>query len=188
MNTFKQSGLTIERLIAVGPAVLAIAILALLVGLVCRRKAVCLTLRRGHKALVISCGCAIIPVVFVGSYATVYGVLFLIGLYELEAAENAPKVAPPAKYVGVWEATEKTILLIAKDGVASYRHNSQQMDGGRVRVDLKDSNISVTLMGTVEKLHLDSPPTGPRMVLGGIEYRRTAEYSSGKFGEGDDPN
>ena len=73
-------------------------------------------------------GCALLPILFAGAFVVIVFGTRAFGMIYFLAAEDTPKTPPPSEFVGVWEGSDKSWLLISEDGIASYRDRPAKFD------------------------------------------------------------
>lgn len=81
----------------------------------------------------------------------------------------------PTSYVGTWTADDGSMVAIRSDASGDYKFGGKSVSGGSVEVDEDAKEIRFTMLGfDAGKYKIDQPPTGNRMKLDGLLYRRTA--------------
>jgi hypothetical protein len=121
---------------------------------------------------------AIVLMTCCGGCALVVIAVMVMGGLGIKAL-LAPKVPPPAEYVGVWQGADSSVLAIGADGVASFRTGGTSISGGRVKVDSAGRRLSIKLAGLGQDWRVDAPPKGEQMKLNGVLYKRTSPTTSG---------
>lgn len=93
-------------------------------------------------------------------------------------AETAKKSVPTA-YVGAWTGQDGSIVTIRNDSTGDYKSGGKSVSGASIEIDETAKEIRFTILGfDAGKYKIDQPPTGNRMKLDGMEYRRTDGFSA----------
>jgi hypothetical protein len=93
------------------------------------------------------------------------------------SAESAKKSVPPA-YVGIWTAADGSTVTIRNDSSGDYKSGGKTVEGATVEVDEAAKELRFALFGfDAGKYKIDQPPTGNKMKLDGMEYRRTGGFA-----------
>jgi hypothetical protein len=88
---------------------------------------------------------------------------------------EAEKKPLPKSYIGTWTADDGSMVAIRSDASGDYKFGGKSVSGGSVEVDEDAKEIRFTMLGfDAGKYKIDQPPTGSRMKLDGLLYRRTA--------------
>jgi hypothetical protein len=88
--------------------------------------------------------------------------------------ETAVRTIPKA-YIALWTADDGSTVTIRSDKSGDYKFGGKSVSGGSVEVDEDAKEIRFTMLGfDAGKYKIDQPPTGDRMKLDGLLYRRTA--------------
>ncbi len=94
------------------------------------------------------------------------------------SGETAKKTVLPA-YIGVWTGQDGSTVTLRNDGSGDYKSGGKSVSGAAVEIDEAAKEIRFSLLGFDSgKYKIDQPPTGNKMKLDGMEYRRTAGFST----------
>ncbi len=94
------------------------------------------------------------------------------------SSETAKKIVPPA-YIGVWTGQDGSTVTLRNDGSGDYKSGGKSVSGATVEIDEAAKEIRFTLLGFDSgKYKIDQVPAGNKMKLDGMEYRRTAGFST----------
>lgn len=86
---------------------------------------------------------------------------------------SAPKKPIPSAYVGSWTGTDGSKLNIRADNTGDYYAGSTKVEGGAVEIDETAKQVKFTMLGVdVGKYTIDTPPSGSKMKLNGVDYTR----------------
>ncbi len=92
--------------------------------------------------------------------------------------ETAKKSVPPA-YIGVWTGQDSSTVTFRNDGTGDYKSGGKSVSGAAVEIDETAKEIRFSLLGFDSgKYKIDQAPAGNKMKLDGMEYRRTAGFST----------
>jgi len=101
-------------------------------------------------------------------------ILLIVGL---ACGSNTP---PPPQYVGVWTSSDGTIITIRSDGSADYKSNNSSVNGGSVTVDEAAKTVKIGLAGLGPTFKIDQAPSGDKMTLDGIVFKKSGGSSDTK--------
>ncbi|MGI8639696.1 MAG: hypothetical protein ACR2MG_07055 [Pyrinomonadaceae bacterium] len=94
------------------------------------------------------------------------------------SGETAKKSVPPA-YIGVWTGQDGSTVTLRNDSTGDYKSGGKSVSGAAVEIDEAAKEIRFSLLGFDSgKYKIDQAPAGNRMKLDGMEYRRTAGFST----------
>ncbi len=94
------------------------------------------------------------------------------------SAESVKKIVPGA-YVGMWTGQDGSTVTIRNDNSGDYKSGGKTVEGASVEVDEAAKEIRFALFGfDAGKYKIDQPPSGNKMKLDGMEYRRTGGFST----------
>lgn len=92
--------------------------------------------------------------------------------------DTEKKIVPPA-YIGVWAGQDGSTVTLRNDGSGDYKSGGKSVNGAAVEIDEAAKEIRFTLLGFDSgRYKIDQSPAGNRMKLDGMEYRRTAGFST----------
>ncbi len=83
------------------------------------------------------------------------------------------KTPPPTQYVGVWTGEDGTKLTIRMDGSGDSESGGSTISGGTVTIDEAAKSLRVTMLSMGPTYTIDKPPSGDRMTLSGVVFRKS---------------
>ncbi len=95
------------------------------------------------------------------------GILFVVGF-----ACGGSSTPPPAGYVGFWTGEDGSTITIRGDGSADYKSGGTSVSGGGVTVDESSKTLKITFASLGPSFTIDKPPTGDKMTLSGVVYKK----------------
>lgn len=117
----------------------------------------------------------------------ILSLFLLVGLGCRGIGKSETKLIPPA-YLGEWEGQDGSEISLRADGTGDYRAGGTKIEGGTAEVDENAKTISVTFFGMGKTLKIDEPPTGDRMKLEGVAFRRKGGFSTSSIERTDQSN
>ncbi len=108
------------------------------------------------------------------SSAIVFGALLLV---VLGCGKSTP---PPAEYVGSWTGEDGSTMAIRADGSADYKSGGTTVSNGGIVVDAAAKTLKITFAGIGPSFTIDKPPSGDRMTLSGVVYKKGGGGSDSK--------
>ncbi|MEP6903869.1 MAG: hypothetical protein ABJA66_19255 [Actinomycetota bacterium] len=94
------------------------------------------------------------------------------------SGDTEKKIVPPA-YIGVWTGQDGSTVTLRNDSTGDYKSGGKSVSGAAVEIDEAAKEIRFTLLGFDSgKYKIDQTPAGNKMKLDGMEYRRTAGFST----------
>lgn len=78
------------------------------------------------------------------------------------------------EYFGAWTASDGSTMAIRGDGTGDYKSGGSSATGAKVGINEEDNTLNFKVFGIGPSLKIDKPPTGDRMTLGGVAYRKNA--------------
>lgn len=85
-------------------------------------------------------------------------------------------------YVGSWTASDGSTLTIRADGSGNVHASGIDITNGTVTIDEAARTLQVRLTAFGKKWTITEPPSNGRMVLDGVEFRKTGGGSSDSGG------
>lgn len=107
-------------------------------------------------------------------------------------SSTTEKKPVPAAYQGQWTSTDGSTMSIRNDSTGDWKSGGKEVSGAAVTVDEAAKEIKFTLLGFDSgKFKIDSAPSGGKMKLDGMEYKRAGgggtDSTSSTSGGGDIP-
>jgi len=101
------------------------------------------------------------------SLLLVVGIFFVLGF----ACGKGDAKPIPSEYVGAWTGEDGSTLTIRNDSTGDYKSGGTTVSGGTVAVG-DDNKLSITFIGVGPSFTIDKAPSGNKMTLSGVVYRK----------------
>ncbi|MFN3329829.1 MAG: hypothetical protein ACK419_02770 [Pyrinomonadaceae bacterium] len=113
--------------------------------------------------------------------------LFILGCVCPRGGDSGKPL--PTEYFGVWAGSDGSVLEIASGGVANYKKGGEEYKGVSVEIDESGKVLRMKLLGfEIKKFNITQPPSGDRMALDNVTYRRRDSFSQDDYSlVGEDP-
>lgn len=112
------------------------------------------------------------------SVLTVLCVFMLIGLGCFGGGRSKSTTPIPSEYYGDWVGQDGATLSIRADGTGDYHAGGTKVDGGTAEIDNDKKTLSITFFGIGKTLHIDEAPSGDKMKLDNVIFRRSGGFST----------
>lgn len=94
------------------------------------------------------------------------------------SSDTTAKKSVPSAYVGTWTGQDGSTVTLRNDGSGDYKSGGTTVNGASVEVDEAAKEIRFTMLGFDSgKYKINQPPSGNKMKLDGMEYRRTGGFA-----------
>ena len=126
-----------------------------------------------------------IKAVFFGKNAAV-SLLLIIGIFFVLgfACGKGDGKPVPSEYVGAWTGEDGSTLTIRNDNTGDYKSGGTTVSGGTVAVG-DDNKLSITFVGVGPSFTIDKAPSGNKMTLSGVVYRKSGGSDTGSDAKSD---
>ena len=108
------------------------------------------------------------------SLLLITGILFVVG-FACGKGDGKPV---PSEYVGAWTGEDGSTLAIRGDNTGDYKSGSTSVSGGTVAIG-DDNKLSITFVGVGPSFTIDKAPSGNKMTLSGVVYRKSGSSDTG---------
>ena len=114
-----------------------------------------------------------INMVFFGKSAAV-SLLFVAGIFFVVgfACGKGDSKPVPSEYMGAWTGEDGSTLTIRSDSSGDYKSGGTSVSGGTVAIG-DDNKLSITFVGVGPSFTIDKAPSGNKMTLSGVVYRKS---------------
>ncbi len=97
------------------------------------------------------------------------------------------KTPPPAQYVGAWTGEDGSTVTIRADGSGDYVSGGTKVSGASVEINEGEKSMKIKLVGMGPSFTIDKAPSGDRMTLSGVVYRKGGGNSDAKTETSSEP-
>ena len=97
------------------------------------------------------------------------------------------KTPPPSQYVGAWTGEDGSTITIRADGSGDYVSGGTKVTGGSVEVNEGEKSLKIKLVSMGPTFTIDKAPSGNRMTLSGVVYRKAGGDSDTKSDDAGEP-
>jgi hypothetical protein len=106
------------------------------------------------------------------SFKNQLGLLIALAALLVAGLACGSKTPPPPQYVGSWTGDDGSVISIRNDGSGDYKSGNSSVSGGSVAVDEAAKTLKIAFVGMGPTFTSDKAPTGDRMTLSGVVYKK----------------
>ncbi len=117
---------------------------------------------------------------FIGKNAVVSVILVLGIFFVVGFVCGGSSTPPPSQYVGFWTGEDGSTITIRGDGSADYKSGGTSVSGGSVTIDEGAKTLKVSFASLGPSFTIDKAPSGDRMTLSGVVYKKGGGDSNSK--------